>query len=102
MAGSSRRKSTGPPGDWAIQVRLLVLPTPGVGCWRERWGFRVGEPETLCEIGVEGGVSASSDSYDVSLDDQQFLMVRLHLFAEDEARAAAVLVHNFLESRRSG
>ena len=61
-------------------------------------GFRVGAQETLFTIPQEYSVAAGTDFYDITSDDQRFLMARPYQGGdEEEVTSSLVLVQNFFE-----
>ncbi len=64
-------------------------------------GFRVGERRVLFPVGPEYTVSTNYTSFDITSDDQRFLMVR-SVGAEDEsARSTLIVVENWFEELKT-
>ena len=64
-------------------------------------GFQVGEKETLFTLPPAYRTSPANTLYDVSADDQRFLMARFYLGDSQESpNSRFVLVNNFFEVLR--
>jgi serine/threonine-protein kinase len=59
--------------------------------------FRVGERRALFPLGSEYRLPQAYTAYDVALDDQRFLMVRLFQATEDRVAGTLIIVENWFE-----